>query len=555
VCYNLLYFQNNQQLLTGDDKMKKVTSLILMFTLIFASLQLAPNSQAAFVTQETATQTLHQLGLIIGDENGDFGLETTLTREIGVVMLCRLLGLEDYGETSPFDDVADWAQGYINRAYTQGLVSGVGNGKFDANGELSETAWTALLLQALNYRVDVDYAVNDAVKFASKLGISTTGGAFNKGSAIVMMYEALLTPTNGGGISILKSRISDGTISRASLAKTQLAGYANFGKSEYNADEIYERSSAANFYIEVFENEEMFNNSEASVGGSGFFVTPSGVALTAYHVFVYNPYMRIATTDGQTYSKIELLWGDPYRDLAVIKIGKTSDDGKTVNAFPYLPLGDSSLIANGERIFTLSNPEGHTDTITEGIISNKSRAVNDQNYKQIQFSAAVSHGSSGGALINRYGEAIGVILGAFNAGNDLNLGGPVNEIPPDVFTLSGESLKTVAERDNEIRDNSTIIADKLNVTIKEGEKTTIAITGDVPYQVFFYTLFENGDEVPDGYDGELVSVDWGVARSFTEIPLNIKGLKSGEAEITITYDGYSGNPDAEIVISVTVVAK
>jgi hypothetical protein len=61
--------------------------------------------------------------------------------------------------------------------------------------------------------------------------------------------------------------------------------------------------------------------------------------------------------------------------------------------------------------------------------------------------------------------------------------------------------------------------------------------------------------VPEEYDGEFVSVSWGVARSFTEIPLYIEGLKPGEAEIKIVYDGGSGNPDAAITISVTVVAE
>jgi S1-C subfamily serine protease len=262
-----------------------------------------------------------------------------------------------------------------------------------------------LLLQALHYRANVDFAFNDAIKFAAKLGITDTGSVFNKGSALVMMYETLLTPTNGGGISILKNHISDGTITRETLAKTPLAGYANFGKPEYNAAEIYERSSAASFCIEVYESEEALKNGNYSTQGSGFFVAPDGIALTAYHVFLYNPFMRITTTDGQNYSNVELLWGDPYRDLAVLKIGKTSDDGKTVNAFPYLPLGDSSLISNGERIFTLSSPEGYTDTISEGIISNTNRTANDPGYKEIQFSAAVSHGSSGGALINRYSNS------------------------------------------------------------------------------------------------------------------------------------------------------
>ncbi|MDR0857529.1 MAG: hypothetical protein LBN97_00680 [Oscillospiraceae bacterium] len=154
-----------------------------------------------------------------------------------------------------------------------------------------------------------------------------------------------------------------------------------------------------------------------------------------------------------------------------------------------------------------------------------------------------------------YGEAIGVILGAFNKGNDLNLSGPVNEIPRDAFAHSGELLKIIAERDITIWENSTIKADKLNVTITEGEKTSIAITGDVPGQVFFYTVFEDGEEVPEEYDGEFVSISWGVAASFTEIPLYIEGLKPGEVEITIVYDGGSGNPDAAITIMVTVVGE
>jgi hypothetical protein len=95
--------------------MKKVIALILMFTLVFVTLPLTYNSEVAFVKAEAATRILYQLGLFVGDEGGGFGLKNN-------------------SETSPFDDVSDWAQGYINRAYSQGLVSGIGNGNTGGRG-------------------------------------------------------------------------------------------------------------------------------------------------------------------------------------------------------------------------------------------------------------------------------------------------------------------------------------------------------------------------------------------------------------------------------------
>jgi hypothetical protein len=88
--------------------------------------------------------------------------------------------------------------------------------------------------------------------------METPGGEVNKCPALVMMYVAI---TFGGGISILKNCVSAGTITRKVLSKTTFAGYANFGKTEYNAADIYECSSAVNFYVEVYETEETFKSS------------------------------------------------------------------------------------------------------------------------------------------------------------------------------------------------------------------------------------------------------------------------------------------------------
>lgn len=98
-----------------------------------------------------------------GDENGDMNWSSTLTRAEAAAMLLRLMGLEyEAQETkdapSPFTDVPQWANGYVNLAQQKGVVQGVGEGRFDPSGTCGAKEFLVMLFRLTHLTEGKDYA-------------------------------------------------------------------------------------------------------------------------------------------------------------------------------------------------------------------------------------------------------------------------------------------------------------------------------------------------------------------------------------------------------------
>jgi len=137
--------------------------------------------------------------------------------------------------------------------------------------------------------------------------------------------------------------------------------------------------------------------------GSGVIVDKSGVVLTNNHVVAQGEDIRVTLFDGREFAA-EVLGLDPQSDLAVLRM-----KGKVEN-LTHLPLGDSSKLRLGETVLAIGNPFGLGNTVTMGIVSAKGRAnMGIVDYEDfIQTDAAVNPGNSGGGLVNRRGELVGI---------------------------------------------------------------------------------------------------------------------------------------------------
>jgi len=137
--------------------------------------------------------------------------------------------------------------------------------------------------------------------------------------------------------------------------------------------------------------------------GSGVIVRSNGIILTNYHVVKDADDIRVKTTDGKIYNA-KVIGSDPQTDLAVVKI-----DAKNL---PVAPLGDSDKLRVGEWVLAIGNPfsEQLHHTVTKGIVSAKGRSdLRLAEYEDfIQTDAPINPGNSGGALINLYGEVVGI---------------------------------------------------------------------------------------------------------------------------------------------------
>ena len=170
--------------------------------------------------------------------------------------------------------------------------------------------------------------------------------------------------------------------------------------------------------------------------GSGFFIQDDVIA-TNHHVIEGASRVR-ARIVGQkaVYEVTGFLGIDESRDLALLKVSG-------IKGRP-LPFGNSNQVAVGDVVYAVGNPEGFEGTFSQGIVSGI-RQFEGQRY--IQITAPVSHGSSGGPVLNKDGEVIGVAVASVEEGQNLNFAVPVSDLRAlissgnrDVVAIDGNSV-------------------------------------------------------------------------------------------------------------------
>ena len=134
--------------------------------------------------------------------------------------------------------------------------------------------------------------------------------------------------------------------------------------------------------------------------GSGVIVSADGYVLTNNHVIQGAEEIEAILKDGRT-AKATVVGNDPDTDLAVLKL-----DGENL---PTISIVDGTPLNVGDVVLAIGNPFGLGNTVTMGIISALGRQLHKSTYEDfIQTDAAINQGNSGGALVNAYGELVGI---------------------------------------------------------------------------------------------------------------------------------------------------
>ena len=141
--------------------------------------------------------------------------------------------------------------------------------------------------------------------------------------------------------------------------------------------------------------------------GSGVIVSKEGHILTNQHVVADVDEVRIRMADGQEVPA-RIIGADATTDIAVLKVSG-------VKVTP-LAFADSDKVRVGQRVIAVGNPFGFDETVTQGIISAKGRAMEDSVNDFFQTDAAINPGNSGGPLVDLHGEIIGINASIY-AGN------------------------------------------------------------------------------------------------------------------------------------------
>lgn len=158
--------------------------------------------------------------------------------------------------------------------------------------------------------------------------------------------------------------------------------------------------------------------------GSGVILRPDGVILTANHVVKGMREVQVRLKNGEVFDQVELIAADERRDVAALRIPAT--------ALPVLPIGNASSVLVGAPVFAVSNAAGLPWTASSGILS-AARMADEvpgagSGYRLLQFTAPMSPGSSGGVLVDAEARILGIIVGSFSIGQNVNFAVPVESV-------------------------------------------------------------------------------------------------------------------------------
>lgn len=163
--------------------------------------------------------------------------------------------------------------------------------------------------------------------------------------------------------------------------------------------------------------------------GSGFILNEEGYLITNFHVIEGETQISVEvyhqSSNGQLerkpYKKVKIIAINKFHDLALLRI-----DDEGASKFKRVLLGDADPLGQGERVFAIGSPLGLERTVTEGIVSTKSREVQGELY--LQTTAQINPGNSGGPLFNLRGEVVGVTNMKITFGEGLGFAIPAEAV-------------------------------------------------------------------------------------------------------------------------------
>lgn len=228
------------------------------------------------------------------------------------------------------------------------------------------------------------------------------------------------------------------TTSVQRLTSLSLDSSGNNTSISLNAEQIY---SATNQSIVTLAGDQLqntiFGQAYVSILGSGFVVQYAGnyYIVTNYHVAGATANLTVTFSNGDSYPA-KVVGSDPYSDLAIVSSLQAPS-----SEYVPLTLTSSSSLQVGETIVAIGNPYGLTGSMTEGIISQLGRTIQDPTAGNfsianvIQFSAPINPGNSGGPLLNSQGDVVGITTATVSSSQGVGFAIPSDTIIRELPSL------------------------------------------------------------------------------------------------------------------------
>ena len=225
--------------------LKRALSLALaaamLVSLMVVGASAADYGDQAEVTQTEAVDVLTAIGVVGGDQNGNFNPDATLTRAEFCVMIANSLTGGNFDQTlfngtsTPFTDVAGhWGAGYIAYCYSNGIVAGTSATTFEPDGTLTAAQAAAILLMSLGYNQNNEFAQNgqfslNVTRWAQQAGLYdgltvAANSGISRQDTAKLIFNAVVNPAPVGYSSLAESYYTVGTsaVSGVVLSGTQL---------------------------------------------------------------------------------------------------------------------------------------------------------------------------------------------------------------------------------------------------------------------------------------------------------------------------------------------
>lgn len=276
---------------------------------------------------------------------------------------------------------------------------------------------------------------------------------------------------------------------------------------------------------------------EPASEGSGIIISEDGYILTNAHVVKDAEAIKIVLCNEEEYTAT-LVGSDEQTDIAVLKI--------EANNLTAAQLGDSSQVEVGETVYAIGNPGGLTlqSSFTNGIISGLNRIIttSDSSYSMsvIQTNAAINPGNSGGALVNEYGQVIGITNSKLISTEYEGVG----------FAIPTETAIPIVQ---ELISNGYVSGRaKIGITGQSIDSVT-AKYYSVPEGVQIITIDQDGSLVgTDAQSGDIIiSFDGTDVTCMEDLQSLLAESKPGDV-VTIELYRYSAQRSSDMTITITV---
>ena len=297
------------------------------------------------------------------------------------------------------------------------------------------------------------------------------------------------------------------------------------GKTVMTPAEVY--ASTVNSTVSINCSSQSTNifgqTTQSASSGSGFIITSDGYIVTNYHVINGASSVKVTLYNGDTYDAT-VIGGDSDYDVAVLKINATG--------LSKVTLGKSDTVNVGDSVLAIGNPLGElTFSMSGGYVSSCNRAINVDGtpFNMIQVDCSINPGTSGGPLMNLYGEVVGIVSAKYSTYSSTTVEGLGFAIPiDDVQAIITDIMENGA------------VTDKAYLAITGGtmtEQLAAQFSIDIDKGVFVYSAVKGGagDKAGLRLGDVITKLDNHDITSMTDLTKVKKNYRAGDTATLTVY--------------------